>query len=54
MRNAKAWVTKAWEGYCVERGPQSSDAVKMAAYMQDPRAHPAFDLLSRKKLVGPD
>ncbi|TFK92493.1 SET domain-containing protein [Polyporus arcularius HHB13444] len=54
VRNAKAWVTKAWEGYCVERGPQSSDAVKMAAYMQDPRAHPAFDLLPRKTLVGPD
>ncbi|KAI0718738.1 SET domain-containing protein [Cerioporus squamosus] len=54
VRNAKAWVTKAWEGYCVERGPESTDAVKMAMYMQNSGAHLAFDILPRKRLVGPD
>ena len=54
MRNAKAWATKAWEGYCAERGTKSPDAVKMATYMQDPRAHLAFGLLPKRSLVGPD
>ncbi|RPD54918.1 SET domain-containing protein [Lentinus tigrinus ALCF2SS1-7] len=54
VRNAKAWARKAWEGYCVTCGPNSREAAKMKTYVQDPRAHPAFDLLPRKTLVGPD
>lgn len=54
VRNAKAWVTKAWEAYCVERGPESSDARKMLEYKANPRAHMACGLLSKKTLVGPD
>ncbi|KAI1794323.1 SET domain-containing protein [Ganoderma leucocontextum] len=54
IKNAKAWVKKAWEAYCVSRGPESENAVKMAAYMEDVRKHPAFDLLPRKTLAGPE
>lgn len=53
-KNAKAWATKAWEGYCVVRGPDSTDAKNMKKYVQNPRAHRAFGLLSKKTLSGPE
>ncbi|KAI0355862.1 SET domain-containing protein [Trametes cingulata] len=52
--NAKAWAQKAWEGFCATRGPNSPDALKMQKYKKNPRAHPAFGLLGRQTLVGPD
>ncbi|KAI0754251.1 SET domain-containing protein [Daedaleopsis nitida] len=54
VRNAKEWVTKAWAAYCVERGPECPDAEKMATYKENPRAHPAFGLLPKQFLVGPE
>ena len=53
VKHAKAWIKKAWEAFCMCRGPESGDALKMAAYMEDVRRHPAFDLLPRKTLAGP-
>ncbi|EIW54878.1 SET domain-containing protein [Trametes versicolor FP-101664 SS1] len=53
-KNAKAWATKAWEGYCAVRGPDSTDAKNMKKYVQNPRAHGAFGLLTKKTLSGPE
>lgn len=53
-KNAKAWATKAWEGYCAVRGPDSTDAKNMKKFVQSPRAHRAFGLLSKKTLSGPE
>ena len=54
VKNAKAWVKKAWEAYCISLGPESEYAVEMTGYMEDVRKHPAFDLLPRKTLAGPE
>ena len=42
------------EVYAVTRGPNSEDAKKMAAYMEDVRQHRAFGLLPKAKLTGPE
>ncbi|EJF60540.1 SET domain-containing protein [Dichomitus squalens LYAD-421 SS1] len=54
VKNAKAWVTKAWEAFSVIRGPDSEDAKRMATYMKDVRQHRSFGLLPRAKLSGPE
>lgn len=54
VKNAKAWVKKAWEAYCTSTGPESEDTLELAAYMEDVRKHPEFDQLSRRTLAGPD
>ncbi|KAM5543458.1 hypothetical protein V8D89_002709 [Ganoderma adspersum] len=53
VKNAKAWIKKTWEAYCISAGPESEDAVELAAYMEDVRQHPVFDQLPRRTLAGP-
>ncbi|TBU44239.1 SET domain-containing protein [Dichomitus squalens] len=54
VKNAKAWVTKAWEAFSVIRGPDSENSKTMAMYMKDVRQHRSFGLLPRAKLSGPE
>ncbi|KAM5543459.1 hypothetical protein V8D89_002710 [Ganoderma adspersum] len=54
VKNAKAWLKKAWEAYYISTGRESEDTMELAAYMEDVRKHPAFDRLSRRTLTGPD
>ncbi|PIL23116.1 transcription factor [Ganoderma sinense ZZ0214-1] len=54
VKNAKAWIKKTWEAYCISVGPESEDTLELAVFMEDVRKHPAFDQLPRRTLTGPE
>jgi len=54
VAHAKAWIKKAYNAAACARGPRSDVALKYKAYLDDPRAHPAFGLMKQSRLRGPD
>ncbi|PCH35097.1 hypothetical protein WOLCODRAFT_155769 [Wolfiporia cocos MD-104 SS10] len=54
INSAKAWAKKAWELACRNKGPDSEEARRFDVFVQNPRAHPSFGLLTRQKLSGPE
>ncbi|KZT70040.1 SET domain-containing protein [Daedalea quercina L-15889] len=54
QRNAKLWIKKALDAESLGRGPETSDAKRYRGYLENPRGHPAFGLLRRQTLTGPE